>query len=155
LLSGDLTLLGINSFSGEGEGLNYAVSADDVRALLTMTEDRAAEAAKPRIPPGCKEKVLAEEPSKNPAGTYFLVDETCDGEGDYTVFEPKRKRDAIIYMFDDDRDGKVETLMFDEGWDGDFDVALYDTDGDGEPDMRGEFRDGEDEPYKMEKLAKK
>lgn len=155
LLSDDLTIIGINSFVSDGEGLNFAVSAEDVKAFLAATTDRAAPPPEKRIPDGCKEVTLAEEPSKDPKGTYFLIDETCDGEGDYTLFEPKSKRDPLLYMFDDDEDGKIDTLLYDEGWDGDFDLGFYDTDGDEEPDMRGLFRDGDDEPYLLERLAKK
>lgn len=155
LLSDDLTIIGINSFISDGEGLNFAVSAEDVKAFLASTADRAAPPPEKRIPDGCKESIVGEEPSKDPKGTYFSIDETCDGEADYVVFEPKSKRDPLTYLYDDDGDGKIEVIMFDQGWDGDVDEALYDTDGDGEPDMRGAFRDGEDEPYLMERLAKK
>lgn len=155
LLSDDLTIIGINSFISDGEGLNFAVSAEDVKAFLASTADRAAPPPVKRIPDGCEEKVIGEEPSKDPKGTYFTIDETCDGEADYVLLEPKSKREPLMYMFDDDLDGKIETVMFDYGWDGNIEEAFYDTDADGEPDMRGAFRKGEDEPYLMEKLPKK
>jgi hypothetical protein len=82
----------------------------------------------------------------------FIVDETCDGEPDFVILEPKRKRDPVLYMFDEDGDGKVELTLLDFDRDGAFDAAFYDTDGDGEADLRGDFRNGEDEPYRWEKL---
>ena len=44
LLDDQLEIVGINSFKGEGEGLNFAVSAADVRAFLTREADRKVEA---------------------------------------------------------------------------------------------------------------
>ncbi|MFN3514690.1 MAG: S1C family serine protease [Phenylobacterium sp.] len=152
LIADDLTIVGINSFKSEGEGLNFAVSAEDVKAFLTLAEDRAAPKAPSRIPEGCELTVLAEEPTKKPAGIMFIVDETCDGEPDFVILEPKRKRDPVLYMFDEDGDGKVELTLLDFDRDGAFDAAFYDTDGDGEADLRGDFRNGEDEPYRWEKL---
>ena len=42
LLDDNLEIIGINSFKSDGEGLNFAVSADDVRTFLTLKEDRRA-----------------------------------------------------------------------------------------------------------------
>jgi S1-C subfamily serine protease len=150
LLDDSLQVIGINSFVSEGEGLNFAVSAEDVNAFLARSEDRRAARSEP--PADCKAEAVDERPTKDPKGKEFLIDDDCDGKGDYTLRVPDSKRDPIAMFFDDDRDGRIDSVMYDDGHDGDLDMALYDTDGDGKPDMKGLFRKGEDEPYRYEKL---
>ena len=156
LIDDSMAIVGINSFIGEGEGINFAVSADDVKAFLSRTTDRMAQpvtnAKKKVASKACKPQTLRDWPFKDPAGTAFLIDSDCDGEGDFVAIEPDKASEAIIYYFDEDDDGKIEAMLFDEDRDGDLDFAFYDTDGDGDPDMKGEFKPGEIEPYRFERL---
>lgn len=153
LLDDDARIVGINSFSGEGEGLNYAVSAEDVKTFLARGRDRlTAAAARKAAAAKCEWKTLKEVPSKNPKGTRYLVDTDCDGVGDTVFIEPASKKDPEVMFIDTDGDGKLDTMLFDNDHDGNPDEAMYDTDGDGEPDMRGFFRNGEHEPYRWEKM---
>ena len=152
LIDDNLQVVGINSFKGEGEGLNFAVSAEDVRAFLDRPGDRAA--AKAPDPKTCKVAVVGERASKDPVGTEFLMDADCDGQGDYIAIYPTDKREPVTLLMDDDGDGKIDTVLFDKGGDGQLDSALYDTDGDGEFDLEGKYRKGEDEPYKYEKIRR-
>jgi hypothetical protein len=71
------------------------------------------------------------------------------------MISPDSKKKPGLIMFDDDGDGKIDTVIVDEGRDGNFDFALYDTDGNGKTDMIGEYRKGEDEPYKYERIKEK
>lgn len=67
LLNEKLEVIGINSFKADGEGLNFAVSADDVKALLARTEDRSA-TKRSNAPGGvCKEAEVDSRPSKDPS----------------------------------------------------------------------------------------
>lgn len=150
LLDDNLLVVGINSFISDGEGINFAVSAEDVTALLALTADRAA----PEIPK-CEPVEISSGPMKKPKGVEYFMDGDCDGKIDSTVEVPDSKRYPIILFADSDGDGKYDTMLIDDGHDRDWDQALYDTDADGEPDLKGFYRDGEDEPYRMEKMAKK
>jgi S1-C subfamily serine protease len=154
LIADDLTVVGINSFKGEGEGLNFAVSGEDVKAFLARDEDRrAAPPPKKKVSTkNCQLEIVGQEAAKKPSGTNFFVDADCDGEADFLIFEPKRKKDPRIWIFDDDGDGEIDTMFFDEDWDDDFEFSTYDTDGNGKIDMVGEFRDGEDEPFRFERV---
>jgi S1-C subfamily serine protease len=150
-------VVGINAFKGEGEGMNYAVSADDVKALLARTGDRKATPVKTAMADrACKAKALKQRPmvKPEPPGTEYLMDGDCDGKGDYTLQVPDDKSKPIVavYFVGDDVDGKVDTVIFDEDRDGHPDYALYDTNGDGKADMIGRYRKGEDEPYQYEKM---
>jgi len=150
LLDDSLQVVGINSFVSDGEGLNFAVSAEDVNAFLARTGDRlTTPAEKPR---DCKSEALDERPLKDPKGMEYLIDDDCDGKGDYTVRVPDSKREPIAIYLDDDGDGKIDTLILDYGHDDTPDIALYDTDGNGKPDLKGVYRKGEDEPYRYEKI---
>jgi S1-C subfamily serine protease len=155
LIDDNLGLVGINSFKGDGEGLNYAVSADDVTAFLARPGDRVAESTVRQPPKDCKLKALEERPSKDPKGVELLMDGDCDDQGDFLLLIPDDKSEPLVMLIDDDGDGKIDTLIFDEGRDGKPDLALYDTDADGKFDMEGSYRDGESEPYRYEKIKAK
>lgn len=150
LLDDKLEVIGINSFASEGEGLNFAVAAEEVNAFLARTEDRRTTPAPP--PEDCKPEALSERPVKDPRGTEYLMDADCDGEGDYSIEVPDDRRRPVIITLDEDGDGKFDTMIFDERHDGTPDLALYDTDGNGKPDLKGLYRNGEDEPYRFEKI---
>lgn len=152
LLDDDLQVIGINSFVSEGEGLNFAVSAEDVNAFLARAGDRATTVAEKRIPTNCKSEAVDERATKDPKGMEYLIDEDCDGTGDYEVLVPDSKREPIVVRIDDDGDGKIDTLILDEGHDDTPDLALYDTDANGKIDLKGFYRRGEDEPYRYEKV---
>lgn len=152
LLDDNLQVVGINSFKGDGEGMNFAVSAEDVRAFLARTGDRTSERVSRADDPSCKAEAIDERPSKDPKGVEYLIDDDCDGKGDYQVVEPDNKREPRTLLLDDDGDGKVDTIVVDEGRDGHPDIAFYDTDGDGKIDLKGEYRKGEDEPFRYEKV---
>lgn len=151
LLDNDLNVIGINSFKADGEALNYAVSAEDVKSFLARTEDRVSQASAVAAE-ACKPQAVEESPSTDPKGVQYLMDVDCDGEGDSILIMPESRRDPITVWVDEDGDGKLDTMLFDDNHDGKPESALYDTDANGKPDMRGFFRKGEDEPYRWEKI---
>ena len=153
LLNDQMEIVGINSFVGDGEGLNYAVSAEDVKSFLARTDDRMVRTRNAAAgDETCEPVMISERPTSDPKGVERLVDTDCDGKGDAILSVPASKRHPTTVWVDDDGDGKLDTMYFDEGHDGSFESALYDTDGDGKPDVRGFFRKGEDEPYRWEKM---
>lgn len=147
LIDDGLQVIGINSFKGEGEGMNFAVSAEDVTAFLARKGDRitAMVTAPERA---CESKTLDERPMSKPRGVRYRVDEDCDGKSDYEVMAPADKREPLSVLYDDDGDGRIDAAIYDADRDGKPDVSFYDTDGDGKVDLRGEYRDGQDEPYR-------
>ncbi|TAJ67943.1 MAG: serine protease [Phenylobacterium sp.] len=146
LIDDGLQVIGINSFKGQGEGMNFAVSAEDVNAFLARKDDRVTTTATTR--PACEAKTLEERPLTRTKGVSYIVDEDCDGAADYEVMEPADKREPITLVYDEDGDGRIDTLVMDLDRNGNADAALYDTDGDGKIDLRGDYRDGEDAPYR-------
>lgn len=150
LLTDDLLVVGINSFGTEGEGLNFAVSAEEVNAFLARTADRVAERSP--VPENCRHEAIDERPASDPKGVEFLMDADCDGEGDYMIIQPDDRRAPMEILLDDDGDGTIDTVIFDDGHDGKPDLAFYDTDGNGKFDLKGLYRRGEDDPYRYEKI---
>jgi len=146
LIDDGLQVIGINSFKGQGEGMNYAVSAEDVTAFLARKTDRTTTVTAARE--ACESKTLDEQPSTRPKGVRYRVDSDCDGKADYEVMEPDDKREALSVAYDDDGDGRIDTVILDADRDGKPDMAVYDTDGDGKIDLRGDYRNGEEEPYR-------
>ena len=155
LLDGNGAIVGVNSFTGEGEGLNYAVSVEDVKTFLARSHDRRTAQNVTEAAAECEWKVVKSEAWKDPKGQADYVDTDCDGQDDATVFTPANKREPqwIMRSEDEESKGEIDTIYFDQGRDGSVDWVLYDTDHNGKPDMRGDYRKGEDEPYRWEKIA--
>jgi S1-C subfamily serine protease len=154
LLDDNLNVVGINSFISDGEGLNFAVSAEDVKAFLANGQDRLTATAARKA--ACKEGVvLKEEASTKPKGMTQLLDLNCDGREDAMLVLPDSRREPVVLWKDTDDDGELDAMFFDDNHDGFPEQALYDTDGNGKPDMKGDFRKGETEPYRWEKIAEK
>lgn len=151
LIDDKLAIIGINSFKSDGEGLNFAVSADDVKTFLAAKADRVSPKPRKNVA-ACKSKDIDQWREKDGKGDKFLVDMDCDGKGDLIVYVPDDEKEAEIWMLDTDGDGEVDAMIFDDKRDGKPDYALYDTDGNGKPDKMGMYRDGEDEPYRIEKI---
>jgi S1-C subfamily serine protease len=156
LLDDSLQIVGVNSFTEEGEGLNFAVSVDEVKTFLARSGDRMA---KPAVSKASKKKTcelreLGSSRSEKDHGLYTEFDADCDGKSDFLMFEPDDQKEGVSYFSDEDENGKIDTIIHDGDRDGNFDFALYDTDGDGESDVRGDYKNGEDEPYRLERIEK-
>ncbi|MBV9426094.1 MAG: serine protease [Bradyrhizobiaceae bacterium] len=107
------TLLGVNSFSKTGEGLNYAVSVDDVKRFLARSGNRVAEVT--RAPPPkakCEPKLVSRWRSKEENATIEGYDSICAG-----------KIDATLTYFDDQ--SRPLQLDMDRNHDGRFDVEFW------------------------------
>jgi S1-C subfamily serine protease len=150
LINDRLEIVGVNSFKADGEGLNFAVSADDVQAFLDRKGERKPLKAKKQA---CEPVDLAIEKVKDPDGVEYETDEDCDGKTDYVTFIPDDKREPIEIYFDDNGDGEIDIVMYDVGRDDDLDAMLLDTDYNGKFDTRTYHRDGEEEPYRVERIA--
>jgi S1-C subfamily serine protease len=113
LLGDSGTLIGVNSFSKPGEGLNYAVSVDDVKRFLARSGNRVAE-VNPAPPPKakCKAKLVSRWRSKQEDATIEGYDSACVG-----------KIDAALTHFDDL--SRPLLLDMDRNHDGRFDVEFW------------------------------
>ncbi|CAN7482060.1 S1C family serine protease [Phenylobacterium sp. LjRoot225] len=151
LLDSQANLVGINSFGdAEAEGLNFAVSVDDVKNFLARGQDRTVA---PQVAAECEWKDLEESDWKDPKGKAYLIDSDCDNAGDTVLILPDSRREPSILMRDENGRGVYDTIYYDKNRDGHPEWAVYDTDGDGKADLRGDFRNNEDDPYRWEKIS--
>jgi S1-C subfamily serine protease len=175
LIDSNGAIVGINSFvRRDAEGLNYAVSVDDIRTLLTASGSRRLQAGmggkgpgkgpgKGAAPDG---KGLPDKRGDGPGGKDgacqprqspvdrdndgrvegMLVDQDCDGDDDVYVEDSNGDGKADTVIGDSNGDGKVDYRAIDKDGDGKIDLVYVDKDGDGEADVIGTDTDGDGEP---------
>ncbi|MDQ7247888.1 S1C family serine protease [Dongia sedimenti] len=115
LLDDEGRLIGINSFVDAGaQGLNYAVSVDEVTRVMQMNGDRLAD--------GSLIEAKASESNDSGAKVQSAA-QTGSSENDYET-----------WSYDDNHDGKPERWGVDVSGDGKPDLYLLDQDGDGAVD---------------------
>ncbi len=155
LLNDSLEVVGINAFKSAGEGLNFAISGEDVQALLARTQDRmeAPPVRESSAGAACQWKVLNHWRSTDPLGTYQAIDTACDGKVGFVLFTPDDTTQPRFLLFDSKGTGKFDTMFVDERRDGAIEYAFYDTVGDGKFHVKGYFRPGESEPYRYEPIS--
>ncbi len=140
-------IVGINSFKPTGtEGLNFAVATTEIKRFLESPTSRTASRN-----PECEPKVVRQERSTEPPGTFYFLDLDCDGIGDALGAEPDDTREPITIMFDTNSDGEIDVILFDRNRDGSIDSSIWDSDYDGEPDLRGYHPNGGWEPDRVER----
>ncbi|WP_395022601.1 S1C family serine protease [Dongia sp.] len=126
LLDDEGELIGINSFvDSEGQGLNYAVSVDEVTRVLQMHGDRLADGS-----------VIEAKAGDSSGGESTLQPAADTGGGN----------DYQTWSYDDDKNGKPERWGVDMSGDGKPDLYLLDQDGDGEVDYGLLDRNQDDKP---------
>lgn len=156
LISDDFRLVGVNSFKSEGEGLNFAVSVDEVRHFLARSENRYAGStggSGSKIPSEeCEPMSLGTERSSDDTGLKHFIDLNCDGNAEGFRLVPDNSDEPILFCMDSRGDGLIDTIYVDVDRDGQVDSSFYDIDGDGEPDLVGRHRNGDIEPYVYDEL---
>jgi S1-C subfamily serine protease len=170
-------LVGINSFiRAEAEGLNFAVSVDDVRNLLAMQGSRlespaAAPQAKGQPPGQGKGPGAGNMPPKGKGGAgpcgeerhpvdtdddgkpdAYGVDEDCDGQMELLLEDSDGDGRIDTVYGDRNGDGQTDFKALDKDGDGELDVFFLDEDGDGNADLVGTDRDGDGEPDGYRKM---
>jgi hypothetical protein len=144
LLSDDEQLVGVNSFGATGmQGLNFAVSARDVRALLD------APLSQVKLEP--KNNCVKFE-GRDKDNTAFLreISTKCDNWGDVVIVIPDDKRKAIMAYLDTQRKNKVDGIVLDERRSGKWNTSFWDPKLDETFPLHGLHPKGELLPNSME-----
>lgn len=149
LLTDDGKLVGVNSFKSSGEGLNFAVSVDEVQRFLGATTNRFAANVPTENAAQASANTCPSEPKEiysgyNKDNTNFVTayDIDCDNKADFEIRTPRDKSKAVIWAFDQNGDGRPDMLVFDSNRAGAFDFSLHDVDFDGKWDLVGFHPDG-------------
>jgi S1-C subfamily serine protease len=148
LLSDEGKLVGVNSFKSAGEGLNFAVSVQDVMAFLGASSSRLAADVSTKKSESrsssCPEKPveLFAGVDSEKAANVWSYDSNCDGKSDFEIRVPFDSTKPTSVAFDRNGDGKVDLEVFDVGRDDKFDFSFHDVDHDGKWDLVGFHSDG-------------
>jgi len=127
LIGDSATLLGVNAFKSEGsEGLNFAISVDDVKRFLSRPGDRLAEAKAPKTRNSCKPSEISRSRNQQNNAVVIEYDFFCTGRvsADYVI--PDKKTDPIMLMVDRNGDGKPDVVYFDFKRQQKWDLSLWD-----------------------------
>jgi hypothetical protein len=112
--------VGVNAFRTPGaEGLNFAISARDIRAFL------AAPAAKSEVEDECRSRVLFEGRSKDNDAFIRNISLKCDDRTDITIVIPDNKKKPVMALLDINRRNKVEGVVLDEERSGKWNTSFW------------------------------
>ena len=142
LINQDGKLIGVNSFKGEGDGINFAVAFTEIEQFLAS----APEAETPQTESDCTPKILREVRSSKNDGEIVLYDRDCNGIADLSLYVPDAVNGDTIIDHDDNEDGRIDGYIVDEDSDGSWDYSFWDSDFDGVWDLRGMHPDGKINP---------
>lgn len=152
LLSNKGHLIGVNTFKAEGEGLNFAVSVEDVGRFLSASGDKIVRNSSP--PSSCQAHVLYKGRNKSNDAYIEWIDGTCGGKGNVLLTIPDDVRRSISLKIDTCGTGSADIMIFDadHDWDRDhrWDYSLHRTKCDGPIDVIGYHPDGDMEPSRYE-----
>jgi S1-C subfamily serine protease len=151
LISESGKLLGVNTFKAEGEGLNFAVSVNDVKRFIARSGNRLAEGRPaPREKSECVPKEGTEWRNENNNATLVSVDMLCNGKDDAVFVYPDDKSQAVLLKMDRNNDGKADVLFFDFKRRGKWDMSWWDENFDGHWTLVGYHDDGSLKPTRFE-----
>jgi S1-C subfamily serine protease len=155
LISDTGQLVGINTmFHAGGQGINFAVSVDEVRRFLGSAGNRYASGSNERPQKAakreCKVKELYRHPSKDESKEIRGFDTDCDGKAELELHTPYDVRKPISVVFDENKDGHPDQMIIDTDRDEKWDYSLHDTNFDGKWDLVGFHPDGNIKPSRYE-----
>jgi len=147
LLDDEGELIGINSFVDSGaQGLNYAVSVDEVTRVMKMNADRLAD--------GTLVEAKATDAKDSQSGKVQTAS-AGTGAGDYQTWDYDDNKDgkADRWGVDISGDGKPDLYLIDQDGDGTADYGLLDRNQDGKPEARiiyGDQKAGECDVWEID-----
>jgi hypothetical protein len=153
LISDSGGLIGVNSFKEAGEGLNFAVSVDDVRKFLARPANRIAREHKTKGGEECTLKELSRFRNTNNDANVISYDMFCTGKDNAEYVVPDKMSEAIFLRLDRNGDGNVDAVVFDFKRSGKWDLSFWDEKFDGHWTLVGYHEDGSLKPSRFESYA--
>jgi S1-C subfamily serine protease len=147
-------MIGVNSFQESGtQGLNFAVSVEDVKAFLARHGSRHAVSSQgagtsPRTP-ACKPKEIYRGRNKLGDGDVVAMDLDCSGRVNAEYRTPYDTSKPIVFVVDRNHDSRPDIVIFDTNRDGKWDFSVWDNDFDGKWDLIGIHEDGGPKPTRF------
>ena len=150
-------LIGVNTFIAEGEGLNFAISIDDVIEFINEKPKPVKKKKSKYIQKKDKGNtwIKKKEKKKSEKGSIDLsdakeVDLNKNGKIDAWLLDKNNNGIYEIAYADKDEDGVIEIVAIDKNEDENFEIILFDTNNNGDPD---EAEIDEDEDGKTDIIA--
>ena len=151
LISDTGKLIGVNSFkAGDSEGLNFAVSIDDVRNFLSRKDSRLSPNNTAAKSNKCEWKTVYEGKTDDKSGDIIIYDTQCSGKSDLEVVAPYDTSKPYYLRADRNLDGKVDLLILSSARNDKWSLSYWDNDFDGKWDSVGFHPDGEAKPSRYE-----
>ena len=139
LVSDEGKIVGVNSFIfKDAEGLNFAVSAKEIRYLLDNPANGVA-----TLNPCKQAKTIFE--GRNQKNTAFIraISLQCDDTADVTIVAPDNRQEPFFALIDLKRRGKTEGIVFDLRRSNKWDTSIWDPQLDETFPLKGIHPDGE------------
>ena len=134
-------LVGINTFTSEGENLNFAVAVDDVVEFLNekpklIKKGKSKYIQKKKKGPTWIKKKKKKTKNKNTIDLSNATEKDLNENGIIDAWGMDENNNGIfeIVYGDHNEDGVLDVAAIDENEDGNFEIILIDTDGNGSPD---------------------
>jgi hypothetical protein len=129
LISTEGKLIGVNTFKSDGEGLNYAVSVNEVRRLLTARTDRIATSKQvaPLNTQTCTPKSYGVSRLDDNSGSVEMIDFDCSGKPFAVKVVPDDKAAPIVLAIDSKHEGRASVFFYDVNRDGIIDFSDWES----------------------------
>jgi S1-C subfamily serine protease len=151
LISDSGGLIGVNSFKAGGEGLNFAVSVDDVRKFIARPGNRIEQSPIDKNSDGgCKPKELSKFRDEQNQMTVVSIDMFCTGKDTGELVTPDNQTQAIFLRVDRNGDGNADVIFFDLKRQGRWDLSFWDDNFSGQWTLVGYHEDGGLVPTRFE-----
>jgi S1-C subfamily serine protease len=150
LLSDSGNLIGVNSFKSGGEGLNFAVSVDDVKRFVARSSNPPKSS---RSGPECKPKELSRFRTAQNNGTVIALDMFCTGKDTGELVTPDDQTQAVFLRVDRKGNGRADVIFFDLKRTGRWDLSFWDENSSGQWTLVGYHDDGSLKPTRFESYA--
>ena len=135
-------LIGINSFKSKGEGLNFAVSVDEVKRFLLCPGNRTAKKIEEAEQTSCTPKEVLKYRSKDNSAAVTSYDMFWTGKASGEYIVPDLKTAPTFLRVDRNGDGKADVIFYDLKRRGKWDISFWDEKYNGVWNLVGYHDDG-------------
>jgi hypothetical protein len=139
-------LLGVNTFEATGEGLNFAVSVDEVKKFVGKVSNETSSFSKGM----CEVKEISRFRNWANNATVISYDTRCTGTAQAYYTIPDNKTEAITLSKDRNEDGRIDVMYFDFKRQGKWDLSFWDETYSGLWTLVGYHLDGSITPTQFE-----
>jgi S1-C subfamily serine protease len=153
LVSDTGNMIGVNSFKGKGEALNFAVSVDEVKRFLLRSGNRLAQKAVDEKKVDCDPKLLSNFRDKANSSSITSYDMFCDGKASGEYVTPDKQTEAVFLRVDRNGDGKADVIFYDLKRVGKWNISFWDKKYNGQWNLVGYHDDGTLKASRFESYA--